>query len=43
MTQNSILSLIDNLRQRDLDLANRLLQAQNLKRNLKALEPSKKK
>ena len=42
MTQNSILALIDNLRQRDLDLANQLLQAQNLKKNLKALEPSKK-
>ena len=40
-TQNSILSLIEELRERDLELANRLLQAQNLKTNLKALEESK--
>ena len=40
-TQNSILSLIEELRERDLVLANRLLQAQTLKTNLKALEESK--
>ena len=40
-TQNSILALIDELRERDLELANKLLKAQTLKTNLKALEESK--
>lgn len=41
ITQNSILTLIEELREKDLDLANKLLQTQNLKINLKALEMSK--
>lgn len=41
ITQNSILSLIDNLRHRDLDLANKFLQARNFKRTLKAIKSSK--
>lgn len=40
-TQNCILALIEELRKKDLDLANKLLQAQTLKSNLKALEISK--
>lgn len=39
-TQNSILSLIDELRRRDLEYSDQLLQAQALKINLKALEAS---
>lgn len=41
ITQNYILTLIEELRKKDLDLANKLLQTQNLKTNLKALEMSK--
>lgn len=41
ITQNSILNLIEELREKDLDMANKLLQTQNLKTNLKALEISK--
>lgn len=39
-TQNSILSLIDELRRRDLEYSDQLLQAQELKINLKALAAS---
>lgn len=40
-TQASILALIEDLRQRDLDFANRILKAQTFKTNLKSLEASK--
>lgn len=39
-TQNSILSLIDELKRRDLEYSDQLLQAQALKINLKALAAS---
>lgn len=41
-TQNSILALIEGLQKRDLELANQILQVQEFKTNLKALEASKK-
>lgn len=39
-TQSAILALIEDLRKKDLDFANRLLKARTFKTNLKALEAS---